>query len=121
MKDREFEGNNPYYSPEKCGLKLADELDADLSYEFEMVAIWKDVKSKRFYWDSDSGCSCPSPFEDVRRLSDLTALNKTHFKLFQDAVNGISRGLTAAEKSRFISKWRRKVEPKPKPAAANPN
>lgn len=112
MKNREF-SDNPYYSPEKCGLKQVDSLEADLSYEFDMVIVWRDTVSKKYYWASDSGCSCPVPFEDIHRLGDLAVLNKTHFKLFEDAVNGIY-GVSSAEKSQFVSKWKRKVQPKPK-------
>ena len=64
MSDKRF-SDNPYYSPEKCGLKVIDSIEGDLSYEFDMVVVWQDLKSKKYYWGSDSGCSCPTPFEDI--------------------------------------------------------
>lgn len=53
-----------YYSPEDYGLQTVGNLDEDgLDYEFHILAIWKDEEG-RIYWAEDSGCSCPSPFED---------------------------------------------------------
>lgn len=111
MSDKRF-SNNPYYSPEKCGLKVIDSIEGGLSYEFDMVVVWQDLKSKKYYWGSDSGCSCPTPFEDVHRMSDLATLNVTHFKTFEDAVHGIYYGCSSADKSKFISKWRTKLKSK---------
>ena len=55
---------NPYYSPEACGLTLLDSLeDPAAIYSFNTFALWTD--GKRLLWASDSGCSCPSPFEST--------------------------------------------------------
>lgn len=55
-----------YYSPGHYGLETVGILDeADLDYQFHILAIWKDASGK-IYWDEDSGCSCPAPFEDSR-------------------------------------------------------
>jgi hypothetical protein len=43
--------------------------DDDLSYEFDEFIVWRDAAGA-FLWASDSGCSCPAPFEDVT-LQDL--------------------------------------------------
>lgn len=109
--DREFGGKNPYYSPELCGLKQMDMIETEPHYDFDMVVIWQDKKTKKFYFAADSGCSCPSPFEDVRRLSDLGKLNKTNFKGLEDAVHGLSpyRSPDSQTRSLFISKWRKKI------------
>lgn len=70
--DRAFAGNNPYYSPEKCGLTLvADMDDPNCSYDFEMLVLWRDNASGQFYLAYDSGCSCPTPFEEMTQLSAL--------------------------------------------------
>lgn len=63
---------NPYYYPGACGLELLATAEADLSYEFDYVCLWRDLASGRYFMAKDSGCSCPTPFEDVRSVSDLT-------------------------------------------------
>lgn len=58
---------NPYYSPEATGLTIVGEVD-DLraSYSFNMLVVWTD--GKRLLWATDSGCSCPSPFDGVEPI-----------------------------------------------------
>lgn len=36
----------------------------DLYYEFYELGVWKHKPDGELYWATDSGCSCPSPFED---------------------------------------------------------
>lgn len=65
--------DNPYYSPEKCGLILIDSYDRDNeSYQFNLVGLWKDIATGGYYIGEDSGCSCPTPFEDFHSLADFT-------------------------------------------------
>lgn len=61
-----------YYQPEKFGLSIVAEDDQGGSYEFDKFVVWADV-NRNYYWATDSGCSCPSPFEDYTSVSDLTA------------------------------------------------
>ena len=63
---------NPYYSPEKCGLAIVDSLDNDEAYEFHIFLVVRDLATGDLYIGEDSGCSCPTPFEDFRGLSDMT-------------------------------------------------
>lgn len=42
MTDRKFNGNNPYYSPERCGLEIVVSIETDEDYEFDIVAVWRD-------------------------------------------------------------------------------
>lgn len=67
---------NPYYNPEACGLTQIGVADEDLCYEFNTLVVWRDNESGDLYWSSDSGCSCPTPFEDDRDLADLRKLDK---------------------------------------------
>lgn len=54
-----------YSSPEKYGLRIVKVHERpELDYEFDMVILWEDQKTKKRYWAADSGCSCPIPFED---------------------------------------------------------
>jgi hypothetical protein len=60
-----------YSSPEKYGLTTVGEIDySDGCYQFDLTVVWRDAHGRLFYGD-DSGCSCPSPFEDMG-LTDLT-------------------------------------------------
>jgi hypothetical protein len=53
------------------GLSLVDYIDySSGSYEFDYRAVWKD-KEGRLWTARDSGCSCPSPFEDTQELDRL--------------------------------------------------
>jgi len=77
---------NPYYSPEKCGLTLVDSIDdAEANYSFDIVAVWVDNLTGRMYWASDSGCSCPSPFEEFHSLEDMGRL--TSVRQLEDHFN----------------------------------
>jgi hypothetical protein len=79
---------NPYYQPKDLGLEIVAEFEADISYEFEMVVVWKDEKGK-LYWATDSGCSCPEPYEDYDTIEDLFPLTLTNFGDFEAAVAGM--------------------------------
>lgn len=62
---------NPYYNPEHFGLRSVTELDwSQPCYSFDKTVVWADADEK-LYWASDSGCSCPSPFEDIDILDEL--------------------------------------------------
>ncbi len=53
---------NPYYNPEKLDLELLSFDEPNLSYEYNTLCFWV-TKDGRVYSASDSGCSCPTPFE----------------------------------------------------------
>jgi hypothetical protein len=51
-------------SPEAFGLTTVGSLsEAGLSWEFNDLIVWRDA-SGQMCWATDSGCSCPIPFED---------------------------------------------------------
>lgn len=80
--------SNPYYSPEKLGLEIVGELNfSDEAYEFDFRVAWKDSKGKVFT-ARDSGCSCPSPFEDYTSVSDLERVTWKVFKELEREVRG---------------------------------
>lgn len=58
-----------YYEPEKFGLTEVAEVDAAGGYSFDKFVIWSDSRGG-YRWASDSGCSCPIPFEAFN-LSNL--------------------------------------------------
>jgi hypothetical protein len=63
-------GNNIYSNPEKYGLEVVGIIEwREPCWDFDFSVVWKSRRGE--YWiGSDSGCSCPVPFEDVG-LSDL--------------------------------------------------
>lgn len=65
--------SNPYYDPGDFGLEIVGNIDlAEPDYSFDMLVVWFDRRrSGIFYWASDSGCSCPSPFEDYHSTEQL--------------------------------------------------
>jgi len=62
---------NVYYNPELSGLKIFEDLDTAGSYEFDIFLILEDALGMLYYC-SDSGCSCPTPFEDVTEVMEIT-------------------------------------------------
>lgn len=68
-------GNNIYYDAEKHGLvTIAAIDDAESCYSFDLTVVWKNPETGEKYWASDSGCSCPSPFELIQSVDGLTPL-----------------------------------------------
>lgn len=62
---------NPYYFPAACGLVKVAEVDlSEPCYSFDLLAVWAD--SDGLYLATDSGCSCPTPFEDYSGKEDMT-------------------------------------------------
>lgn len=63
--------NNYYYNPESFGLEILGQVDPGEPYRFDIVLLLRRTADGKLFWDDDSGCSCPIPFED----RDLTYLN----------------------------------------------
>lgn len=55
--------HNPYYYPERSNLEIFVDIDTAGSYEFEMLIVWRHLKDGTLWYATDSGCSCPTPFE----------------------------------------------------------
>lgn len=68
--------SNLYYNPEDFDLELVTEHELDdEAYQFNVVAVWRNKSTGQLLWATDSGCSCPSPFEDYSELAQLEPLN----------------------------------------------
>lgn len=66
---------NPYYDPENCDVTLLHTIkEPNMSYEFNMTIIVRDNPTGDIYVASDSGCSCPTPFERIGGLGDMTLI-----------------------------------------------
>lgn len=94
--------DNPYYHPEKVGLEIVALLeDADANYSFDTVLVVRDTQgtlSGPFYAAHDSGCSCPTPFEDLREIGDFTPIR---------CVEDLKRFVESHESSTYRDKWPR--------------
>lgn len=56
---------NPYYNPEAVGAERIGELERpNLSYAFSIFLVLREKATGLVFFADDSGCSCPSPFED---------------------------------------------------------
>lgn len=92
-------GKNIYYNPEKCGLAIVAQIEReDLSYEYDITLLLK--RGEKFYLASDSGCSCPTPFEDFRSLADLTPLVR------EADAHGFLSQYPTAQRQAFLRKVR---------------
>lgn len=59
-----------YYNPEGFGLEIIGDVEwENESYQFNMTGVWKNEQG--FWMADDSGCSCPSPFEDHKFPDDF--------------------------------------------------
>lgn len=54
---------NPYYNPDLVGLELLSFDDPNAYYDYDTLCFFADKEGK-VYMAHDSGCSCPTPFED---------------------------------------------------------
>jgi hypothetical protein len=83
---------NIYYNPEKYDLTLLCDIDdPEASYSFDLVALWQH-KDGRLFYSSDSGCSCPVPFERCESIDDLYELTVENWYEFVEYVNDWFRG-----------------------------
>lgn len=57
-------------APEKFGVEIVAEYETGGSYEFCTTLVVREVATGHLYAAHDSGCSCPTPFEDLKSLSD---------------------------------------------------
>ena len=63
---------NPYYNPEEMGLEIVAQIDySDGSYQFDYRIVWRHKETGKLFTARDSGCSCPTPFEDFPTVEDL--------------------------------------------------
>lgn len=66
---------NPYYNPEKLDLEMFTFNQPNMGYEFNTLCFWA-TENGRIYTASDSGCSCPVPFEDYEGENQIEIIQK---------------------------------------------
>ncbi|QJD50767.1 hypothetical protein KNV00_gp038 [Streptomyces phage Bmoc] len=65
------------------------------SWQFNITQVWKEARG-RYYVASDSGCSCPMPFEKINYTTDKGVYgpyNKTELKAYFERMMKEERGL----------------------------
>lgn len=62
-----------YYDPASAGLEIIGEAAEEPDWDFDMFIVWRRIADGALLYATDSGCSCPSPFEDTP-LSDLVEI-----------------------------------------------
>ncbi len=53
-----------------------------------MAVVWKDDKGNH-YLATDSGCSCPSPFENYHDIESLTRFDENSLQVVDDALRAV--------------------------------
>jgi hypothetical protein len=60
------------YSPEYYGVEIVANFDAyEANYSFDILVVVRDLETGKLYAAADSGCSCPTPFEDHTYPTDF--------------------------------------------------
>lgn len=83
---------NPYYNPEKLDLELISFYEDGLSYEYNTLCFWA-TKDGHVYTASDSGCSCPTPFENYSGDTQ------------RDVIQGLERVENIDHADRLFDSW----------------
>jgi hypothetical protein len=97
--------NDVYHSPDKHDLTVLGELDEqDLSWEFRMLVVWKRGADGALFYATDSGCSCPSPFEDFHSVDALTPIVRETLADFEREVSAFPAD--AVERADLLRKVR---------------
>lgn len=101
MDDREVsQMTNPYYNPEDLELEMLEFDEPDLSYEYNTLCFWATVGGQ-VYSASDSGCSCPTPFEDYEGGAQADVLPKL------ERVGSVEQGLA------ILDSWNKGYDGRP--------
>lgn len=97
---------NVYYDAADYGYELVAEMDDEtLSYEFHMLVVWRRISDGRLFWAEDSGCSCPSPFEDYTNPETgewIRPIDQTRSE-FQEAVSDFPVGPDKKQRMRVLA------------------
>ena len=58
------------------------------SYQFDLIGVRKRTSDGKVFWSTDSGCSCPSPWED-HTDADWQPLPETWDEFEKEAKEGL--------------------------------
>ena len=88
---------NVYYSPEDMGYHVLDSLDQAGAYEFDSILFAKRDRDGAVFVLTDSGCSCPVPFDDLNPETDGERVRTT-----QDVERAV---MTWWDRDRHDPRW----------------
>jgi hypothetical protein len=95
-----YDNPDVYYQPEAFDLVPVAELAlTEPDYSFDIVMVWRHTPTGELYWAQDSGCSCPSPFEDYTSLDKLEVVCS-----YEDMVKFVERADNAMARAQFLRK-----------------
>jgi hypothetical protein len=83
---------NVYYNPEEFELEKVWEKNYAGSYEFAIVLILGAPATGAVYLATDSGCSCPTPFDSFTGLDCTNSMER----LNTDRVEALRESITTA-------------------------
>lgn len=93
---------NIYYNPEEYKLTVVAEIEySGGNYEFDTRVVWK-KETGELVTARDSGCSCPTPFEDIT----YAQLDNVSLFSLETEVNEEKRNTTPEERELFLTKVR---------------
>ena len=79
--------------PPISGFEVLEEIsEGGLYYAFNIMALWRETATGALFFGTDSGCSCPSPWDRTSE-SDLTPITRETFDEFERAVNDFPAAL----------------------------
>ncbi len=87
-------------NPEKYGFTLIAELEFGGSYDFDTHLVFMNHLGL-VYYVQDSGCSCPTPFDDINGVDDMELITLEGFEGFRSHIMGLPDG-TIGEKHNFV-------------------
>lgn len=94
---------NVYQYPENHRLKIISVFEREPQWDFNMHVIFKHEDTNKVYYAHDSGCSCPTPFEDFSGIDDMEEITKEGFESFSSMIMREDYG-TVGEKREFLDK-----------------
>jgi len=94
------------YNPQEYGVEIIAELEAGGGYDFDTVLVVRTLCCNKIYAAHDSGCSCPTPFEDTKFPSDYVEVRSLDDLLPLIAQQSDYSGVQLNEKLDFLTKVR---------------
>lgn len=100
--------SNPYYNPAAIGCEIVASVDIADSWEFDIALVIRELSTGKLYFASDSGCSCPTPFEDHtfpgERWTEITSQREIIARLNEFSSDDSYRNLPGADRQDFVAK-----------------
>lgn len=118
---------NPQTNPTVCGLEIIGQLnDPNACYSYDDIIAWKDIETGDIYVAHDAGCSCPTPFGNIVKLSDMVRIHSTQeiknfVDLHQDKNKDEGRTWPLRDVFKFLAKVESQLQPQPPTQEVNPD